>query len=416
MKALPSRIVMSLVVAGCVVAPRAALALNASLWVPDGVTKLRGVIACTSVGLGAGWCKSADFQALAKRLEVGVFSLSGENAFASYANRCTGGEFKAALETLAAAGKAAGHPEVANVPIVGCGHSHGGDYWNYFNACFPERFALIFDKSSGGVQYSAAALKTPMVWEVGTNDLKNSMGHFRADMFAHRPKGTPMALVLGPGETHGQLTAGPRAMVIELIEAFFNLRVSKEWDPSSGPAPLNVIDESGGAYWLGDNYTKEVAPYPMSPDKDALYKTSFLPTQEIANHWKMVGAQLPTSITIATGGVCDTCYKQPPGEPAYKPPAGGMPSPPPADAGAEPDAAPEMTPPATPDAASPSTTPTTVKMDAAPAPEPDPDTDVDAGAASARKDSGCSMGGHANTPLPFTVALLLLGLRRRRAR
>jgi len=394
------------VVALGVLAPRPASAVNATLWVPEGVTKVRGIIACTSVGAGAGWCKSADFQALAKRLGVGVVSLSGENAFASYANRCTGGEFKGLLDKLTEVGKAANHPELANAPIVGCGHSHGGDYWNYFNACFPERMALIFDKSSGGVQYTGAALKTPMIWEIGTNDLKNSMGHFRGDMFAHRTKGTALSLVLGPGESHGSFTPAPRAMVIALIEGIFNLRVSKEADPSAGPVVLNVIDESTGQYWLGDNYTKEIGPYPTFPGKATPWKTSFLPSEELANMWKMVGAPLPASIKIDEGGVCTTCYKHPNGEPEWMPPDGGAPvsPPPPADAGAPADVAPSPPVPA-PDAAAPPVTP--------PRPEPEPEPEPDAGtAAPPRGGGGCNLGRAGASPLALAAIALLLRRRR----
>jgi MYXO-CTERM domain-containing protein len=422
--ALGSRFALSVVLVGCALAaPAPALAVNATLWVPEGVSKLRGIIACTSVGLGSGWCKSADFQALAKKLEVGVVSLSGENAFASYANRCTGGEFKALLDKLTEVGKAANHPELANAPIVGMGHSHGGDYWNYFNACFPQRMALIFDKSSGGVQYTGAALKTPMVWEVGTNDLKNSMGHFRADMMAHRTKGTAMALVLGPGETHGSLTAGPRAMVIDLIEAFFNLRVPREADPSAGPVTLNVIDESTGAYWLGDNYTKEIGAWSTFPGKATPWKTSFLPTEELANKWKMAGTNLPTSITVAEGGVCTTCYAHPASEPAWNPsanPPGGSTPPPAADAGVPADAeAPVVTPPpAEPDAGSSTPTPPpAARADAAPSSSPEPTDDPPPPTGGeARSSGGCSVGG-APAGSMLAVGLLALGLvvaRRRR--
>jgi hypothetical protein len=417
MQALRYRMILSaLVLAALIAAPRAGWAVNATLWVPDGVPKLRGVIACTSVGAGAGWCKSADFQALAKRLEVGVVSMSGENAFGAYGNRCTGGEFKGVLDKLAEVGKAANHPELANAPIVGCGHSHGGDYWNYFNACFPERMALVFDKSSGGVQYGGAALKTPMIWEIGTNDLRNSQGVFRGEMFAHRNKGQPLTLVLGPGETHGSFTAGPRAMVIELIEAIFNLRVPREADPAAGPVTLNVLDESTGAYWLGDNYSKEVGAWATFPGKSALQKTSFLPSEEIAGKWKMAGAPLPAAIKLDEGGVCTTCYKQPNGEPAWMPPPGGAPTPKPpasADAGpvaSTPDAeAPVMV---APDAAAPVVAPP--KPDARMAePTPPPDDDPTPPVTS-RADGGCSVDGGAPAGvsllglLIFSVCLLLL--------
>jgi MYXO-CTERM domain-containing protein len=390
--------------------PGTALGANAALTVPDGVTTVKGLLVVTSVGAGPGIGKSADFQDLAKRLQLGVIFLTGENAFASYANRCTGGEFKAVLDTIAKAGMAANHPEVANAPIIGLGHSHGGDYWNYFNACFPERFAMVIDKSSGGVQYTGAALKTPMIWEIGTNDLKNSMGHFRGDMFAHRSKGQVLSLVLGPGESHGTVTPGPRVMVAALAEAIFKLRVPEDADPSKGPVKLNEIDESSGRYWLGDNYSKEISAYGSSADKDALYKTSFLPTEELANKWKAAGAPLPASITIATGGVCTTCYAHPNGEPPGAPGMGG-PQPLPPDAGGPPDkGAPDAA--ATPD---PGTVPTPVTPTPSPgdAATPPPPTPVKPG----KVTGGCAVAGGQ----PGGLAVILIGLatlvsRRRRGR
>ena len=167
-----------------------------------------------------------------------------------------------------------------------------------FNACYPERMALVFCKSSGGVQYSKGALRTPMVWEIGTNDLSNSRGDFRGGMFAHRSKGSPLSLVLGQGEGHGNFGAGPKQMVIELIEAIFKLRVPAGADPAAGPVTLLDIDEASGKYWLGDNYSREIGAYASFPGKTALFKTSFLPTEELAQKWKAFVPALPASVQV----------------------------------------------------------------------------------------------------------------------
>jgi hypothetical protein len=209
----------------------------------------------------------------------------------------------------------------------------------------PERVALVFDKSSGGVVYQGAALKTPMVWEIGTDDLEDHIGmrHFRGQMFAFRPKGMVLSLVLGPGESHTVFNAGSAAMVATLIDGIFKLRVPAESDPSKGPVTLNVIDESTGQYWLGDNYTREVASWSASADKDKLYNTSFLPSEAIANMWKVAGANLPATIKVESNGVCSGCYAHPASEPPGAPMPGGGSAPPPAgdaDAGAGPVAGP----------------------------------------------------------------------------
>jgi MYXO-CTERM domain-containing protein len=344
------------VLVAVIASPRAGQAASFQLVVPDGVTRFRGIMAITSVGAGPGFGHSAEVAAMASRLSIGLVFLSDENAFGAYETRCTGGEFQGVLDGIAKLGMDMGHPEMANAPIIAAGHSHGGDYWNYFNACMPQRFAVVFDKSGGGVQYMGAALKTPMVWEIGTNDLRNNhAGVFRGEMFAHRIKGSPLSLVLGPGEDHSTFTAGPRQMAVDLIEAIWKLRVPEDADPMAGPVKLNEIDESKGQYWLGDNYSRTFTRYADSPDKDALYKTSFLPTEEVARKWTMAGANLPADVKLDTGGVCTTCYQQPAGEPSGAPVAGGPSTTPPpagADAGApaasSPDAAPvTSTPPGT---------------------------------------------------------------------
>jgi hypothetical protein len=295
-------------------APRPARAITAELWVPDGVPRLRAVMAFTSVGIGPDWGRSPDFQDLARRLGAAIVEITDEDAFGAYLTRCADGGFKPLLDKLAELGTTSNHPELANVPIIGCGHSHGGDYWNYFNACYPERMALVFDKSSGGVQYTGAALATPMIWEVGSADARNSKGNFRAEMFAYRSKGTPLTLVLGPGEDHTTLGPAPRQLVIDLIEAIATLRLPADADPTRGPVQLRPIDESKSAFWLGDNYTRDTAPYATSAARSTLPRTSFLPTPVLAARWKEVVAPLPPDIQVADG-TCPTCYPHPPGEP-----------------------------------------------------------------------------------------------------
>jgi hypothetical protein len=283
-------------------------ALEGTVWIPEGVGRLRGALVFTSVGIGPQWAQDAEFRDLARRLDAAVVALSDEDAFGEYLQRCASGGFQPVLAKLAELGTASNHPELGDVPIVGCGHSHGGDFWNYFNACYPERMALVFDKSSGGVQYEGRALATPMIWEVGSNDVLNSKGRFRAEMLSHRALGSPLTLVLGPGEDHNTLGAGAQKMVIDLIEAIFRLRVPDD------AGPLRPIDEASGRYWIGDNYSREVGAYPAFAGKDMLPRTSFLPNEALAREWQATVAPLPADITVASGA-CTTCYAHPPGEP-----------------------------------------------------------------------------------------------------
>jgi hypothetical protein len=319
--------------------------VSVKLTIPDGITKLKGVLAFTARGLASGWAGSAQFKDLAKRIEAGLAIVSGGDDLndKSYPGRCASGEFNAVPDAFTKLAMMANHPELAHVPLVGLGHSHGGDYWNWFNACHPERMAMVFVHSSGGVNYGAAALKVPVFYTIGMMDLvERGSGMPRAGMFANRAKGAPMSLVLYPGGHDTQFPAEIYDLTTSIIEGIFKLRVPADADASKGPVQLNDIDESSGNYWVGDLYTKEISQYSGFKGNKAL--TSFLPSQELANRWKMVGPALPASIKLPADrcGWCGTPKDEPPavpGRPAPPPPAGAPP------AGAADAAAPAVMPP-----------------------------------------------------------------------
>src|SRR4051794_3448566 len=172
----------------------AARNVTLKMTIPDGVTKIKGVFAFTVRGLASGWAGDAHFKDLAKRLDSAIVMVAGGDDLndGSYPGRCASGEFNGIGEALDKLAMASSHPELSHAPIVGLGHSHGGDYWNWYNACHPERMAAVFVHASGGVNYSAASLKVPVFYTLGTDDLiERGSGKPRAGMFANRGKGAP---------------------------------------------------------------------------------------------------------------------------------------------------------------------------------------------------------------------------------
>jgi uncharacterized membrane protein YgcG len=306
--------------------------VSIKLTVPAGVTKMQTVLTFTARGLASGWASSASFQELAKKINAGIAIVSGGDDLNdnSYPGRCKSGEFNnvpMAFEKLATA---ANHPELAHIPLIGLGHSHGGDYWNWFNACHPERMVMVFVHASGGVNYSAGALKTPVFYTLGTGDLiENGSKKTRAGMFVNRAKGAPMSMVIGEGGHDTQFGADEYAMVTALIEGIFKMRVPSDADSAKGDVLLNDIVE-GENTWVGDLYTKEISTYAAFKGNKAL--TTFLPTEALANMWKTNGPPLPKSIVLPSD-TCSWCGT-PKDEAAAKP--GGTAPPPasPADAGA----------------------------------------------------------------------------------
>jgi hypothetical protein len=329
LSAAPAALVMLALAAS----PRPALAQSATagnvtikLTIPAGVTKMKTVLTFTARGLASGWASSAPFQDLAKRLDAGIAIVAGGDDLndGSYPGRCKSGEFNnipMAFEKLATM---TSHPELAHVPLVGLGHSHGGDYWNWFNACHPDRMAMVFVHASGGVNYTAGALKTPVFYTLGTSDLiENGSKKPRAGMFSNRGKGAPMTMVIGQGGHDTQFGAEEYQIVTVLIEAIVKMRIPADADAAKGPVLLNDIVE-GPTTWLGDLYTKEIAAYPDFKGNKAL--TAFLPNEALAMMWKGNGPGLPTSVVLPVGN-CGWCGT-PKDEPAAGP--GGM-QPPPID-------------------------------------------------------------------------------------
>ena len=416
-------------------------AITVTLTVPEGVTKVRGVLAFTATGLGSGWGTNADVHGSGQAPERGRGARwSGANEFgdASYPTRCQKGEFKWLLDALAAAAKAANHPEVAYAPIVGSGHSHGGDYWNYFNACYPERMALVFCKASGGVQYSEGLA-------AHADDLGDR--HQRSQ---GQPRRLPRRHDGPPGGGHRHVAgAGPGRDPRRL-----HRRLAHDGHRSDGGHLQPARARRGRRRRGADHplrHRREVGQVPagrqlhqgvralrhLRRTRIALSKTSFLPNEEVAKKWKAYGAQMPAGIVVEKGGRCTTCYKTPSDEPEAKPlnagpgpgtPApmpstdAGTPTPPPGTGGQGGAARPRSRPQrarcldAAARAGWPSPRATTPPKTEPPKPDPPPspahaDSDGSSGVA-----GGCTVAPTRRPParLPLGLLLLALALRRRR--
>jgi hypothetical protein len=384
---------------------------------PDG-TMAKGILIFSERGLASDWAKSAGAKSLAQKIDAAMMIVSGKNGDqfdehdSEYPNMCGNGTFNyvpTALKMLADTTK---RPELANAPLITFGHSHGGDYWNWYNACHPDRTAVNFVHASGGVNYNAAALKVPVFYELGTGDLiEHGSGMPRAGMFVNRAKGAPMFLIIGAGGHDTQPNAEIFSVIYDTIEATWRLRVPADADPSKGPVALNDINEMTGGYWVGDFYTREISAWAAFKGNKAT--TSFLPTQALAERWKMAGMPLPENIKLPTTdcGWCGHPKDEPKattGNPA--PPAGmGSPTPPAsADAGAPLDAGTSAPPTTTP----PSTTPPTTTPPTTTPPDDTPPTP-----AKARSSGGCSYArGSGSVAFAAALAALLVLARRRRRR
>jgi hypothetical protein len=391
------------------------------LSLPPSGTTAKGILIFSQRGLASAWAKSAGAKALAQKIDAAMMIVSGKNGDqfdehdSEYPNMCGNGTFNyvpTALKMLADTTK---RPELANAPLVTFGHSHGGDYWNWYNACHPDRTAVNFVHASGGVNYNAGALKVPVFYELGTGDLiENGSKMPRAGMFVNRAKGAPMFLIIGSGGHDTQPSAEIFSVIYDTIEATWRLRVPADADPSKGPVALNDINEMTGGYWVGDFYTEEISSWADFKGNKAT--TSFLPTQALAERWKMAGMPLPGNIKLPTTdcGWCGHPKDEPKATTGNPAPPGGPTPPASADAGAAPDAR-TSTPAepadagAAPDAGT--STPPGTKPPTMTPPDDTPSTPSNTAS------GGCSYAGGAGSAalLGVLAALLVLTGRRRRS-
>lgn len=163
-----------------------------TIWIPDGVKTLRGVVVHQH-GCGEGSCLSGQsgafdlhWQALAKKHGCALLSPMYEQPQSADCQMwCDprNGSARTFLQALKDLGVASKHPELATVPWALWGHSGGGHWAGGMTLMYPERVAGAWLRS--GVPYltpnpnrasikthrlTAAALEVPIMCNLGTKE------------------------------------------------------------------------------------------------------------------------------------------------------------------------------------------------------------------------------------------------------
>jgi hypothetical protein len=198
-----------------------------TLWIPDGVAKLRGIIVHQH-GCGSGACKGGataaydlHWQALAKKWDC---ALLGPSYQQEDKQNCRlwcdprNGSSKTFLKALGDLAVKAKHPELESVPWCLWGHSGGGFWASLMQTMYPERIVAIWFRS--GTAFSAwekgeiarpdipeAAYAIPMMCNPGAKekDDKRFSGAWSGSMAmfkAYRAKGAPMGFAADPRTAH----------------------------------------------------------------------------------------------------------------------------------------------------------------------------------------------------------------------
>jgi len=285
--------------------------VNYTVWVPDGVKAIRGVIVHQH-GCGSGACKGGEtaaydlhWQALAKKWDC---ALLGPSYRQEDGQECRlwcdprNGSDRAFLKSLHDLAEKSGHPELERAPWALWGHSGGGFWASLMQAKYPERIAAIWFRS--GTAYEtwekgqipkpvlpAAAMEIPMMANPGAKEngdarfsgaWTGSMAMFKA----YRAKGAPIGFAPDPRTAHE--CGDSRYLAIPFFDACLAQRL-----PAKTGQSLKPVKRSSG--WLAPVQSHDAQP--MAEFKGKLEEAVWLPNAQVAKAW---------SEYVQTGATPDT--------------------------------------------------------------------------------------------------------------
>jgi hypothetical protein len=277
------------------------LGVTYTAWIPDGVTKLHGVIVHQH-GCGSGACKGGEtaaydlhWQALARKWDC---ALLGPSYHQDDKQNCRlwcdprNGSAKTFLKALHDLGVKSGHTELESVPWCLWGHSGGGFWASLMQTQYPERIVAIWFRS--GTAFSTwekgeitkpdipdAMYRIPMMCNPGAKE----KGDKRFDgawtgtlaMFqAYRAKGAPIGFAPDPKTAHE--CGDSRYLAIPFFDACLEMRLP---DREAREQKLKSVDMKQAWYanLLGD-WAKAADAFGENT-KEAVW----LPNERVARAW-----------------------------------------------------------------------------------------------------------------------------------
>ncbi len=270
-----------------------------TVWIPEGVEKLRGVIVHQH-GCGDGACKGGKtaaydlhWQALAKKWNC---ALMGPYYHQPEKENCRmwcdprNGSAKTFLRALSDLAKASNHSELETAPWCLWGHSGGGYWASLMQTMYPDRIVAIWFRS--GTAFTTwskgdapkpdmpdAMFQIPMMANFGAKEMgdKRFNGAYTGsvDMFkAYRAKNAPIAVA--PDPRTGHECGDSRYLAIPFFDACLSLRL-----PEKSGDPLKPIDLKTG--WLAPLLGDQASPPNAFPGNAT--EAMWLPNESVAKAW-----------------------------------------------------------------------------------------------------------------------------------
>lgn len=279
-------------------------AVNYTVWVPPGVTTLRGVVVHQH-GCGEGSCKSGltgaydlHWQALARQHECALLAPAYEQPEGAECQLwCDprNGSSAAFQKCLVDLGAKSGHPELATVPWALWGHSGGGHWAGGMVLLHPERVAAAWLRSGVPLLTAnpdrptikahtlrEAALKVPVLCNPGTQEgVTVKDGRFAGVWPANetffkevRSKGGLIAVAVDPLSAHE--CGNQRYFAIPWLDACLSLRL-----PKAAGEPLRDLPTDPA--WLAPITGTEARP--AGKFEGDPRQAGWLPNEAVAQAW-----------------------------------------------------------------------------------------------------------------------------------
>ncbi|MCA9035328.1 MAG: hypothetical protein KDA91_09365 [Planctomycetaceae bacterium] len=278
--------------------------VNYTIWIPEGVKLLRGVIVHQH-GCGEGSCKSGltgaydlHWQALAKKHKCALLSPSYEQPDKAdcqmWCDPRNGSDlaFQRCLDDL---GEKSGHPELSSVPWALWGHSGGGHWAGGMVLLHPERVAAAWLRSGVPLlqpnperttikahQLPDAALSVPMMCNPGTQEgVTVKDGRFAGVWPANeeffykvRSKGGLISVAVDPRTAHE--CGNQRYMAILWLDSCLTSRLPEASGETLRPMPTNDV-------WLAPAAGFDAVP--IATYQGDPMKAAWLPNAAVAKLW-----------------------------------------------------------------------------------------------------------------------------------
>jgi multimeric flavodoxin WrbA len=295
------------------------LGVTYTVWVPDGVSVLRGVIVHQH-GCGTGACQGGataaydlHWQALARKWDCALlgpsYNQTDKDDCRLWSDPRNGSE-RAFLRALSDLGAQSGHAELEQVPWCLWGHSGGGYWAAEMQMLHPDRIvavwlrsgasALFRDKSDQSAsEIPPAVLRVPVVCNPGVKEKDDPrFGRIwdgMLEMFkTFRHQGAPIAFAPDPLTSHE--CGDSRYLAIPFFDSCLGMRLPER---GSSDQKLKPVDMSGG--WLGSWSDGKIAS--ASAFEGEAREAVWLPSAAVAQAWSQY---------IQSGSVSDTTPLPPP--------------------------------------------------------------------------------------------------------